>query len=212
MADIRVMLADDHPVVRKGIRALLDNAVGIEVVAEAETGEETLALAEEKAPDVLLLDLELPDIRGVDVTRRISEEMPEIKILVLSSHDDRALITEILGIGASGYLLKDEVPEVIVDAVRGVARGETGWLSRQVAAQVANLMVQEKQGVRDLTPREFEVLTQVVAGLTNAEIGYHFGISEKTVEKHLDGVFRKLKVSSRVEAAVLAVREGLVQD
>ena len=96
--------------------------------------------------------------------------------------------------------------------MRGVARGEKGWLSRPVAAKMAHLMEQDQQGARDLTPRELEVLTQVVAGLTNAEIGYHFGISEKTVEKHLDGVYRKLNVSSRVEAAVLAVKEGLVPE
>ena len=212
MADIRVMLVDDHPVVRQGIRLLLDQSAGIEVVAETETGGDALALAVQESPDVLLLDLELPDMRGVDVIRELAEKAPELSILVLSSYDDRTYISEVLAAGANGYLIKEEAPDEIVEAVRGVARGEKGWMSRKIASKVSTIMEDEEQGVKDLTPRELEVLTLVVEGMTNAEIGYDLGISEKTVEKHLDGVYRKLKVGSRVEAAVLAVREGLVEE
>ena len=211
MPDIRVILADDHPVVRQGIRTLLESAVGIAIVGEAATGTEALAMVEAEAPDVLLLDMEFPDLRGVEVAKRLSESRPEVKILALSTYNDSSFISELLSSGASGYLLKDEVPDQIVEAVRGVARGEKGWLSRQVASKLTAMMEEERFEPHKLTPRELQVLAQVVEGKTNAEIGFVFGISEKTVEKHLDGIFRKLKVSSRVEAAVLAVREGIIK-
>jgi DNA-binding NarL/FixJ family response regulator len=212
MTDIKVVLADDHPIVRQGIRNLLDHAVGIRVVAEAATGRETLAAVAQESPDVLLLDMEMPDLRGVDVAKQLAEERPELRILALSSYADITFISEMLASGASGYLLKDEVPGQIIEAVRGVARGEKGWLSRQVASKLSAMMNSEKQSSSNLTPREMEVLGHIVKGKTNAEIGFELGISDKTVEKHLDGIYRKLDVSSRVEAAVLAVREGLFEE
>ena len=131
--------------------------------------------------------------------------------MALSAHDDKQYIQELLANGAAGYLIKEEVPEAIVEAVRGVARGEQGWVSRSVAAQMTNWMREDSQEDRmGLTSREVQVLKAVVAGKTNQEIGLELGISEKTVEKHLEGVFSKLGVASRVEAAVHAVREGWV--
>jgi DNA-binding NarL/FixJ family response regulator len=209
MASIRVLLADDHPVTREGIRNFLDKAAGIEVVGEATNGVETLRLVEDLAPDVLLLDMEMPDIKGVDVANQLRTTGCPVRILALSAYDDKQFILELLSSGASGYLIKEEVPETIVEAVRGVARGEQGWVSRRVAARLAT-WTQQQTGQTELTPRETQVLRLVAAGKTNQEVGLELNISDKTVEKHLEGIFGKLGVNSRVEAAVWAVRTGLV--
>jgi DNA-binding NarL/FixJ family response regulator len=210
MSPISVLLADDHPVVRDGIRKLLDEAVGINVVGEASDGAEAFELVSKLNPDVLLLDMELPVMSGDEVAQKIIESKSDVRILVLSAHDDREYIQQLLIKGAAGYLMKEEVPENIVEAVRGVARGEKGWVSRRVAALMSTWMEDEQHGQMPLSPREIEVLQGVVAGKTNQEIGFDLGISDKTVEKHLDSIFTKLKVASRVEAAVMAVREGWV--
>jgi len=208
MADIRVLIADDHPIVCKGIRNLLDPAVGIKVVGEASSGAQTLQMIEDLKPDVVLLDMELPDMNGVEVLKKILESGYMGKILGLSSYDDREYISQLLALGASGYLIKDEVPDTIVEAVRGVARGEKGWVSRRVAAKLSQMLQDEEAGGKNLTTREMDVLHLVVDGKTNAEIAISLGISEKTVEKHLDSIYRKMGVASRVEAAVMAVREN----
>jgi two-component system, NarL family, response regulator DegU len=207
MTPIRVILADDHPVAREGLRNLLTNAIDIDVIGEADNGPETLRLVRELTPDVLLLDMEMPGLPGPEVARQLQAENSAVHILALSAHADKQYILEVLASGAAGYLVKEEIPQTIVEAVRGVARGEQGWVSRQIAAQIANW---NQKTTTNLTKREMEVLTLVVEGKTNREIGLALGISEKTVEKHLDGVFGKLNVSSRVEAAVYAVREELV--
>lgn len=210
MSSIRVLLADDHPIVRDGIRNLLADSMGIEVVGEAEDGAEAYQKVLDLTPDVLLLDMELPEINGVDLTRKLVEEGVAVRILALSSYSDRGYIAEMLALGASGYLIKDEVPKNIVNAIRGVAQGEQGWVSREVAAILSQLAVSDRSD-DNLTEREMEVLAEVVAGKTNREIAYALGISEKTVEKHLNNVFEKLDVRSRVEAAVLAVQNNLVE-
>lgn len=210
MTDIRVLIVDDHPVVRQGIRKILESAMGISVVGEASTGAEALEMTLTQKPDVMLLDMRLPDMSGVEVIRHIYAGATGPHILGLSSYDDREFISELLNNGASGYLLKDEVPEYIVDAVRGVANGERGWLSRKVAAMLSQMLFNEEPGRAALTPRELKVLSLVVEGKTNEQIGLALGISVKTVENHLHSIFRKMDVVSRVEAAVVAVRENLV--
>jgi len=209
MGDIKVLIADDHPIVRKGIHDLLNSSIGITVMAEANSGEEALKLITALKPDVLLLDIEMPDINGVEVIGKISESALPVKVLALSTYDDREYISHMLALGACGYLIKDEVPETIVEAVRGVARGEKGWVSHKVAAKLSQMLDNEKEN-KDLTQRELDVLALVSQGKTNAEIGLLLKISEKTVEKHLDLIFRKMGVASRVEAAVTAVREHIV--
>ncbi len=209
MKNIRVLLADDHPIVGEGIHHLLERVDGIQVVGEAPSGAQTLQMIAELKPDVLILDIEMPDISGVEVLSQISKGREPVKVLVLSSYDDREYISQMLAMGASGYLIKDEVTDVIIDAVQGVARGEKGWISRKVSAKLSQIL-DERYDSKDLTIRELEVLRLVSQGKTNADIGLALSISEKTVEKHMDAIFRKLGVVSRVEAAVMAVRDHIV--
>jgi DNA-binding NarL/FixJ family response regulator len=211
MKSIRVLLADDHPVVRGGIRALLEKDGEIEVVGEASNGVEALKLAETVSPDIMLLDMELPDIEGTQVARQIQQHYPEMKILALSAHDDAFYIKGVLESGASGYLMKDEAPEMILEAIRGVARGDKGWVSRRISAQMTAWVQSGKTDELKLTLREDEVLRLVADGKTNQAIAAELMISEKTVEKYMASIFTKLNVSSRVEAAVYAVRIGIVK-
>jgi len=206
---IRLVLVDDHPIVRSGIRTLLEKAEGFEVVGEASQGADVQTLVAATHPDVLLLDMELPDIDGTQVARQIRQSDPAVKILALSAHDDPVYIHDLLETGAAGYLIKEEAPEAIVDAVRGVAEGDRGWLSRHVAARVAAWLEVSDKG--RLTAREQEVLRRVTEGKTNQAIALELAISEKTVEKHVGEILAKLGVSSRVAAAVYAVRTGLVK-
>jgi DNA-binding NarL/FixJ family response regulator len=205
---VRVILADDHPITREGIKKFLTNYEDIELIGEAEDGKEALRLVDELHPDVLILDMEMPEMKGLEVALHLKERQPEVKILALSTYDSKQYIFGSLAAGASGYLTKEEIPENIIEAIRGVARGEQGWVSRRVAA-VMSSWAQAGHKNHELTERELQVLRQIVEGKTNQEISYQLGISQKTVEKHLEAVFTKLNVSSRVEAAVLAVRMKL---
>lgn len=208
---IRVLIADDHPITRAGIRKFLERAEDVEVVAEASNGDEALSLLKETRPQVMLLDMEMPGRKGIEVAREVAASGLPVKILALSTYDDKQYIFGLLSAGAAGYLIKEEVPQTIVDAVRGVARGETGWLSRRVAAVISAWTTNDPNERTDLSEREMEVLRQLVKGKTNQDIGVEMGISQKTVEKHLESIYSKLRVASRVEAAVLAIREGLVK-
>jgi DNA-binding NarL/FixJ family response regulator len=209
---IRVILVDDHPIVRSGIRGLLEKANDIKVVGEAENGEAALQLVEEAAADVLLLDMELPDIPGPQVAAQIKQNHPALKILSLSAHDDSVYVRQLLEQGAAGYLMKEEAPEVILDAIRGVAQGQQGWISRGIAAQISTWMQVDMADDTRLTRREQETLDLLVEGKTNQAIAADLHISEKTVEKHIKSIFEKLKVTSRVEAAVIAIKRGIVKN
>lgn len=211
MTKIRVLLADDHPVVRAGIRVLLEKATDIGVVAEADNGMEVVPLVQEITPDVLVLDMEMPGASGVEVARQLRAMKSPVRVLVLSAHNDAEYVRNLLSSGAAGYLTKEEAPAMIVEAVRGIARGEDGWLSRRVAAQLSAWTREDEPSAKELTPRELEVLGLVAAGKTNQEIARSLSISEKTVEKHVGALLAKLNVASRVEAAVLAVQKGWVQ-
>ena len=210
---IRVLLIDDHPVVREGIRRLLQTQDDILVVGEAGDGHEALRLAQQLSPDVVLLDMQLPGMHGVLVAQKLLKARSSLQIIVLSAHGDKTFIEQTFALGVAGYLTKDEVPGTLIAAVRGVANGEYGWISRRVAAQMSGMLrdLRLDQG-STLTAREKEVLRGVLDGKTNKKIAFALGINEKTVEKHLENVFQKLNVASRVEAAVLAVRQGMLQE
>ena len=208
MATIHVILADDHPVVRAGIRTLLDRADDIHVVAETDNGDGVLSLVEEHQPDVLILDIEMPGLSGLEVAQQLQKRQLSTRVLALSAHADIRYIDHILANGAFGYLVKEEAPHMIIAAVRGVAAGEQGWMSRQAAAEMSALLRRAENGT-ELTPREQEVLKLIAAGKSNQEIALALHISESTVEKHLSSIYAKLGVSSRVEAAVYAIRNDL---
>lgn len=205
---IRIVLADDHPLIRNGIKELLNDTHDMKVVGEAEDGEQAYQMVRDLSPDVLLLDMNLPVLNGVELTKKIVEEDLPLQILVLSAHKNRGYIEEMINLGAGGYLIKDEVPTELINAIRGVAQGQRGWLSREVSAMLSQISASEADS-QSLTPREKEVLQKVIDGQTNKEIAYTLGISEKTVEKHLSSTYKKLGVNSRVEAAVLAVDQDL---
>jgi DNA-binding NarL/FixJ family response regulator len=208
---IRVLLADDHPVVRIGIRKLLCRENDIDIVGEAATGEEAVALAIELSPDVILLDMEFPDTTGVEVAKRIHEEKSGIQILALSAHDDDEYLEALTEAGLSGYIVKEEAPEILVESVRAIARGERGWISRKILASIEDRSQERREFLScGLTRREMQVLRLVTSGKTNQVAAHELGISEKTVERHLQSVFAKLGVVSRVEAAVRLVRAGLM--
>lgn len=206
---IRVVLTDDHPVVRSGIRNMLEEAADIVVEGEAGDGKEALRLVEELSPDVLLLDMEMPGLSGVEVARQLQEAGSSVKVLALSAYDDEHYIRGLLSNGAAGYLTKEEAMDTIVEAVRGIASGEEGWLSRRAAASVAAWTRSDEPTREDLTDREVEVLDLVAKGWTSARIANELNISERTVRFHLSNVYGKLGVNSRAEAIAWAIKKGL---
>jgi NarL family two-component system response regulator LiaR len=208
---IRVLIADDHAIVRKGIRALLATEVGIEVVGEAEDGAEALVQARQLRPDVVLMDLVMPVMNGVDTIRQISEQLPDIRILVLTSFTGLDKIFPAIKAGALGYLLKDSSPEELVRAIRQVYRGNAS-----LHPAVARKLLQElsepsgrAQAEDPLTDREKEVLRLVAQGRHNQEIADLLAISEATVRTHVSHILTKLELSSRTQAALYALRRGI---
>ncbi len=210
MKSIRVLMADDHPVFRAGMRSLLEIPDDIVVVGEANDGEEALKLAAELQPDILLLDIEMPGLNGVEVVHHLNREPAAPRILVLSAFDDEAYISNLLAKGVSGYLTKAEAGDVIVDAVRQVAQGEEGWLSRSIRAKVMALHRQrESSPERLLSGRELDVLRLLAAGQSNKEIAAELNISSSTVKNHISNIYPKLGVHTRVEAVLEVQRHGL---
>lgn len=210
---IRVLLADDHPVVRGGIRNMLEQADDIRVVGEAESGAAALEMVEELDPDVLMLDMEMPEVPGLEVARKLAEQEARVRIIALSAYDDDEYIFGLLDTGASGYLTKDEAPYIIVEAVRGVAQGEEGWISRRVADKMVRRRRRslERQSA-ELSPRELEVLTHVGRGETNPEIAEKLFISEGTVKNHVSHIYEKLGIRTRAEAVAWAWEHGMMEE
>ncbi|MDY7041962.1 MAG: response regulator transcription factor [Chloroflexota bacterium] len=204
---IRVLLADDHPTLRVGLRALLDQAPDVEVVGEAEDGKEALALIEALQPDVVVLDCQLPGMSGPQVAAEIKRRGLPIKVLALSSYSDDRYVRGMMEAGAVGYLLKSEAPEAIVEAVQTAVRGE-GYFSLPVAAKIAAWARGEWPG--GLTEREMEVLRLMAEGLSNKEIAQKLQVTRRTVEFHVSNILKKLGAASRVEAAMWAKEQGMV--
>lgn len=207
-----VIIIDDHPIVRAGMRTVLTNTDDIRVVAEGACGADALRLVAEHRPAVLVLDVNLPDINGIEVTRRLRAQNLQTAILVLTAHHDRQTVFGLLETGATGYVLKDDALETLASAVRAVARGES-WLSPEIANQVVRRAVGQTAATEaapnPLTPRETEVLRLLAQGLDNAAIAHKLVLTTRTVQNHVSAIYDKLGVTSRTEAMLYALQRGL---
>lgn len=214
---IRVLLADDHVMLRQGTTALLRREPDIEVVGEADDGEQAVKLAMQLRPDIVVMDVRMPVLSGIEATRQIRENMPEIQVLVLTAHDDDQYIFSLLKVGASGYLLKTAPVKDLVNAIRLVHAGESPLdpaIARKVVVRAVgegesqNPVPDNLPSVEPLTPREQEVLQLLAQGLNNRAIGEALYISDRTVQAHLTNIFSKMRVTSRLEAVLMAIRLG----
>lgn len=212
---IKVLLVDDHKIVRQGVRAYLHTLADIEVIAEAETGAAAVIAVEQHQPDVVLMDLEMPgEMDGISATRQIRSLRPATQVIVVTSHHQDEYIFPAVRAGAISYLLKDVEPDELAAAIRKAAHGEA-VLDSRVAARI----IQELQGIRkedvnpftELTEREFDVLRLVAAGKTNAEIAETLVLGESTIKTHLSSILKKLHLDDRTQAAVYAWQQGIVR-
>ena len=206
---IRLVIADDHPVVRGGLAQLVSGFDDVELVGQAADGAEAVALCAERSPDVVLMDLEMPVLDGIEATRRIRAESPGVAVVVLTSFSDRERILRALDAGAAGYLLKDADPAELARAVRAAARGDAP-LDPKAARALLSARTEGSPGDA-LSEREREVLLMVAEGLPNKLIARRLEISEKTVKAHLTSVFRRIGVTDRTQAALWAERSGLTR-
>jgi len=213
MPKIRVLLADDHTVVREGTRELLEREHDMEVVGEAGDGEEAVRLATELTPDIVIMDIAMPKVNGIEATRRLKEILPATAVLVLSAYDDDQYIFALLEAGAAGYLLKNVRSRELVEAIRAVHAGES-VLHPVIARKVVNRFAaaagkpREERESERLSEREMEVLVLAARGMSNKNIAHELVLSERTVQAHLGNIFRKMEVSSRTQAVLDAMRKG----
>jgi len=221
MESIKVLIADDHPVVREGVRAILDTDDGIQVVGEASDGLEAVAKTEECQPDVVLMDIVMPKLDGLEATRRIKKQHCDISVIMLTIYSDNAFVIEAIQAGAGGYLLKDASHDLLRHTIQAVNSGgmliKTSLLREAVTTlidvppghqeKIAGALI----GVEELTSREQQVLKLLVEGRTNKEIAKELSIAEETAKKHVENIISKLAASDRTQAAVKAVRIGLAK-
>ncbi|MCC7201751.1 MAG: response regulator transcription factor [Nitrospirae bacterium] len=217
---IRLLIVDDHQVVREGLSSILTTRGDIDVVGMARDGSEAVEKARQLSPDVVLMDISMPGMNGVEATRQIKQENPQTGIVVLSMYAEEEYIFDLIRAGATGYLLKDSDSSQIANAIRAVSRGESmihpvvvsKILSEFTQLSYSHSMKEEKGGKRkyDLSDREITVLKLVAEGKTNKEIAKDLRISEKTVKNHTRSIFHKLNVSDRTQAAIQAIKEGLI--
>jgi two-component system, NarL family, response regulator NreC len=210
MAAIRILLADDHTIVRQGLKLILSAQPDLEVVGEAANGTEAVALAQKLKPDIVLMDVAMPELNGIDATRKMVEENPRVRVLVLSMHKEAVYVRNILRAGARGYILKDAIDTELLNAVRSVARGD-GYVSPAVSGALLN---DYRQNVTDpidlLSGREREVLQLIAEGKTNKEIATHLNLSVYTVDSHRGKIMEKLNLHSTGELVRFAMKRGLV--
>jgi two-component system, NarL family, response regulator LiaR len=210
-SNVRVLIVDDHAIVRKGIRALLSEVDGFEVVGEADNGQEAVQRAEETHPDVIVMDLLMPGMDGIEATRQITSHQPKTRILVLTSFAADNKVFPAIKAGAAGYLLKDSSPDELMRAIRQVHRGEPSLhptIARKLLQEIAR-PAELQPAPETLTAREMEVLRLIAQGLSNQEIADQISVSEPTVRAHVSRILGKLHLASRTQAALYAVREGL---
>ena len=211
---IRILIADDHLIVREGLRLIMDTETGFELVGEASNGAEAVELAVELQPDVILMDLRMPRVDGLTAIERLQIEQPQIAIVILTTFNEDELMRQGLQAGARGYLLKDTNRTTLFNTIRAAARGET-LLQPEVVQKLLGSPDNQRKSASpefqtDLTEREIEVLTGVADGQTSKEIAYHLGITERTVKAHLTSIYNKLGVDSRAAAVSEAMKQGLL--
>lgn len=215
---IHVAIADDHAMVREGLKQILELEDDIEVVAQASNGEEALDIARKKQPDVILMDINMPGMNGLEAIKEIKDEKVPSKIIVLTIHEDREYLFKTLHMGAEGYVLKDADPNVLIEAIRSVNSGEAyiqGNMTKELVKEFKRVTVnenKEKSENNNLTSREKEVLELIAEGLINREIAKRLYISEKTVKNHVSNIFKKLNVSDRTQAAIYAYKNNITSE
>jgi two-component system response regulator NreC len=213
---IKLLLVDDHEVVRSGLRMLLENEADVEIVGEAGTASEAVKAVVRLNPNVVLMDIGLPDLSGIEATRLIKQSLAETAIVALTIHEDEEYFFKMLEAGASGYVPKRAAPEELLTAIRAAARGEVYLYPSLAKILVRDYFAQEStakrgQKINGLTPREGEVLTYLAEGAGNAEIAGELHISPKTVARHRENIMRKLNLHSRTELVKYAIRKGIIQ-
>jgi DNA-binding NarL/FixJ family response regulator len=215
MNRLRILIADDHPVFRHGIRALLDSTPGMEIAGEATSGDEVIALAEQLQPDVILMDVKMPGLNGIEATQRIMQSSPQTRILVVTMFEDNASVFPAMRAGARGYVLKDASKEEILRAIQAVGNGEAIF-SPSIATRLISFfatpradLVLSQDVFPELTDREHEILDLIASGAPNHEIAEQLGLSIKTVSNYISNIFNKLQVADRSEAIVRARDAGL---
>jgi len=209
---IRILIADDHGVIRAGLRALLEDVPDITVVGEASDGVESLAKAVELKPDILLMDLSMPNMGGIEATRQLSQSEPKVRVLILTVHEDESLLKEVIRVGAAGYIIKRAAQEDLIHAIRVVSRGDLYIHPAMTRALFNDAAVPPKVSeIETLTLREIEVLQLLAKGYTNRQIAEHLSLSPRTVEGHRSNVSGKLGLHSRVELVEYAEKHGLLK-
>ena len=210
----RLLLVDDHAVVRSGLRMLLENQAGLEIVGEAGTGREALTLVKELQPNMVLMDIGLPDMSGIEVTRQIKQQWPGVSVVALTIHEDEEYFFKMLQAGVSGYVPKRAAPEELLTALQTAIDGDVYLYPSLAKLLVKDYLSGEREvsgKVDGLTEREQEVLTQLAAGASNDEIALALNISSKTVNRHRENIMRKLNLHSRADLVKYAIRKGIIQ-
>ena len=215
MESIRVLLADDHTLFRKGIRTLLERMQGMEVVGEVASGREAVSQAQELVPDIILMDIKMPEFTGIEATRSILQENPHIGVVLLTMFDDPDSVFSGMRAGARGYVLKEAEPDELLRAVEAAYRGEVilcPIIAKKLLEHFGREPESRQPGLRyeDLTQRELQVLQRAADGLSNKEIADRLVVSEKTVKNHIANIFSKLQVNDRTQAILLALRKGII--
>lgn len=210
---IRVMIADDHSLIREGLRQLLEFDGSIKVVGEAANGMECLENLEKYDPEVLLLDINMPEMNGIEVLKKMKENQSKVKVLILTVHNELEYLMNAVDIGVEGYIMKDSESSELKNAIRAVRDGENYIQPSLIPALNHQLLSRDvdKEKVASLTNRELEVLIQVAKGMFNKEIATNLNISERTVKNHISNIFKKIEVSDRTQAAVFAIRNNIIK-
>ena len=213
MNKIRILIADDHSMIRCGLKQILEKETDIEVIAEAKNGEEAILFSKEYIPDIVLMDINMPVIDGFQALEALTKEKIESKVIILTIHKDKAYLIKAVNLGAKGYILKDSELGLLVEAIRAVHKGEVYIQSELTMDLIQEFnkakLYNEKKG--ELTQREIEVLELVAEGMLNKEIAAKLNISEKTVKNHVSNIFKKLDLADRTQAAVYALRNHIIR-